>query len=321
LGLIVALVVLIIAGMIYQAVGARSDMRRFPPPSELVDVGGYRLHINCTGPQNSGNPTVILETLSGGVSAYWAWIQPEISKVTRVCSYDRAGRGWSEPSRHPLTLQQTVNDLHSLLQKAETPGPYILVGHSIGGVYVRKFTADFPGEAAGVVLVDSAHPEQFVRFPEMLAENEAYLRMSAVFPALARIGLFRFYFAVGGEIDFADLPSRKHDEVAAFWSSPEYFHSQRSEAIASPTIYSDAHLLGSLGDMPLAVISQGFNPPSSWSELQNELADLSTNSLHITVTGATHASLAFNRLHAQATSDAILQVVEAVRTGRPLSVK
>lgn len=321
LGLIVSIFALVAVGAIYQAIGTSSDKHNFPPPGQLVDVGGYRLHIYCTGSQDSGNPTVILDTLAGGTSANWGWIQPEIAKVTRVCSYDRAGRGWSDPRVHPITLQQTVTDLHTLLQKAEIFGPYVLVGHSVGGIYNRKYAAEHPDEVVGLALVDSSHPDQFLRYPELQAENDAYLRMSAIFPMLARIGLFRFFFSRGGEIDFADLPPQQHAEVAAFWSSPEYFNSSRDETIALPVIFADAHSLGSLGDLPLAVISQGKNPTLGWNEMQDELASLSSNSIHITVPDATHASLALDQQHAHETSAAILQVVEAARTGLPLVSK
>lgn len=319
LGLVITLVALCAIGATYQAIGARADKRNFPPPGQLYDVGGYRLHLYCTGPQDTGNPAVILETLSGGTSANWAWVQPEIAKVTRVCSYDRAGRGWSDPSPRPQTLLQTVKDLHTLLQKAEIAGPYVLVGHSIGGIYVRKYAADYPGEVVGIVLVDASHPDQFVRVPELQAENESYMRMSAIFPTLARLGIFRFYFATGGEIDFGDLPPQQHDQVAAFWSSPEYFASQRAEVLAGPGIFGEAHTLGNLGNLPLAVVSQGKEAPAYWVELQDELAALSSNSIHISVAGSTHASLTLNQKHAGETSRAILQVVEAARTGQLLA--
>lgn len=321
LGLVITLVGLSAIGAGYQTVGAQSDKRDFPPPGQLYNIGGYRLHIYCTGPQNSDNPTVILETLSGGTSSYWGWIQSEIAKVSRVCSYDRAGRGWSDPSPRTQTLQQTVNDLHTLLERAGVARPYVLVGHSIGGIYVRKYAADYPDEVAGIVLIDASHPDQFVRVPELRAENESYLRMSAIFPTLARLGVFRFYFATGGEIDFGDLPTQQHDEVAALWSSPEYFISQHAEVVAAPAIFSDAHTLGVLDNLPLAVVSQGKEPSDYWIELQGELVALSSNSIHITVAGSTHGSLVFNQNHAGQISSVILQVVEAARTDRLLVSK
>lgn len=321
LGLALIILALVVAGAVYQAAGARADRRSFLPPGQLYDVGGYRLHLYCTGPEDSSSPPVILETLSGGTSSYWAWVQPEVAKVTRVCSYDRAGRGWSEPGPQPQTLQQTVSDLHNLLQQAGVAGPFVLVGHSIGGNYMRRYAADYPNETVGLVLVDAAHPEQLIRYPELKAQNDAFLRTSASFPLFARLGLFRLYFATGGELDFGDLPARQHDEVAAAWSSPEYFASQRAEGLAAPAIYTDAQTLGSLGSLPLGVVSAGENQPDGWAELQNELAALSDNSLHITVPGAAHATLAFNPQHASEVSRVILQVVEAARTGQPLATR
>ncbi|MFN8493076.1 MAG: alpha/beta hydrolase [Caldilineaceae bacterium] len=324
IGLLGLLVVLGGVGAIYQIITTARDRRTFHPPGQLVDVGGYKLHISCLGEAANGNPTVILETLSGGMSFYWDWVQPAVTKTTRVCVYDRAGRAWSESSPRPLTLQQTVLDLHTLLKNANVPGPYVLVGHSMGGLYVRKFAADYPNEVAGLVLVDSSHPAQLARYPELQAETAGYLRVAPFIPWLARLGVLHAYFALGGEIDFADMPPQAHTETAAFWSSPAYFASQRAEIVAGPQIFADAQSLGNLGNLPLAVISRGLNPaignhPNGWTDLQNELAALSSNSLHKTVDGATHQSLAFKQQDAQVVSAVILQVVEAVRSGKPLS--
>ncbi|HMN30786.1 MAG TPA: alpha/beta fold hydrolase [Caldilineaceae bacterium] len=316
--LLVLIGVLAIAGMVYQTAGAWRDRTAFPAPGQFVDVGGYRLHLYCTGQAQPGQPTVILETLAGGMSAYWGWVQPEIAKTTRVCSYGRAGRAWSEPATQPLSLQQTVNDLHTLLQKGNVPGPYVLVGHSIGGLYVRKFAADYPDEVAGMVLLDAAHPDQLKRYPELAAESKSYLRLSAVFPLLARLGIVRFYFATGGVLDMGDLPPAQQEVAKAVWSSPAYFTSQRAEVRAAPSIYAAAGALGSLGDLPLVVLSAGSNQPPFWAGLQDELAALSSNSRHITNAQATHQSLAFNEGDALITSRQILAVVEAVVSGQSL---
>lgn len=318
LAVVLAVLALGASGLLYQYVGSEMDRRALPAPGQLYDVGGYKLHLYCTGPENSGNPTVILETLSGGASPYWAWVQPEIAKTTRVCSYDRAGRAWSEPTTKPLSLEQTVGDLHTLLERGQVKPPYVLVGHSIGGVYVRQFVRAYPQQVLGVVLVDAAHPDQFARFPALRAEGDAYLQQSAIFPWLARFGVFRLYFATGGEIDFQDLPPLEHAQVAWLWSSPEYFESQRAENLAGPRIFADAHTLGALGNLPLAVVTRGNGLDEDWAGLQKELAALSTNSVHTIIPDSTHASLAFNPDHARATSAAILQVLDAARTGQPL---
>ena len=298
------------AGTIYQTAGAEADKRNLPVPGNLIDVGGFKMHLHCVG---EGSPTVVLETLSGGTSSYWGWVQPEVSKATRVCVYDRAGRGWSEPDPEPITLGRTASNLHALLTNAHIKGPYILVGHSIGGIYVRQFATQYPEEVLGMVLVDASHPEQFERYPEMLEGNETYMQLLALMPTIARIGINRIYFASGGEFDFGDLTEPQKSHLKALWSSPEYFASQKSENMAVPGIYEDAQKLGDLGDLPLFVVSAGQDTTIGWSELQNELAALSTNSVHKTVPGATHVSLAFNWNDAQEVSMGIMQILNTVQ--------
>jgi pimeloyl-ACP methyl ester carboxylesterase len=318
LGLGIALAVLAGTGATYQVFATQADRRNFPPPGQLYDVGGYRLHIDCSGSQDTGSPTVILDTLSGGSSVDWGWVQPEIAKSTRVCSYDRAGFGWSDPVWQPPSFRQTVTDLHTLLAKAGLAGPYILVGHSKGGLIARGYAAFYPNEVAGLVLIDAAQPDMFSRHPQTLAENQTFLRQSTLFPLFAHLGLFHMYFSMGGEFDFEELPAREHDELVAFWSSPEYWRTQRADVVAGTDFFAGAHSLGYLGCLPLAVVSAGTNPDPA---TQDELAALSCNSLHITVNGATHASLAFNPQDAHAASAAILQVVQAVRLGQPVAIK
>jgi pimeloyl-ACP methyl ester carboxylesterase len=316
IGLSIVIFVLAMTGMIYQTASAESDRRKFPAPGNLVDVGGFKMHIHCMG---QGSPTVILETLAGGTSSYWGWVQPEVAKMTRVCVYDRAGRGWSELDPEPITLGRTVRNLHTLLAEANLEGPYVLVGHSIGGIYVRQFAAAYADEVAGMVLVDAAHPYQYDRYPEMREVNKNYLQLSSAFPTLARLGLFRLYFASGGEIDFADMKEPQKSEIRTMWSSPEYFVSQQAEAIAASEIYSSGQKLGNLGDLPLFVISAEKNAPSGWLELQRELASLSENSIHLNLESATHVSLAFHRDDAHQVSLGILEVVDVIRTGESLA--
>jgi pimeloyl-ACP methyl ester carboxylesterase len=312
IGLGTVLVILAAAGLIYQTAASEADQRKYAAPGSLIDVGGFKMHIYCTG---QGSPTVILEALSGGFSSYWGWVQPQVAQTTHVCAYDRAGRGWSEPDPQPQSLERSTRNLHTLLVNANIPGPYVLVGHSIGGLYVRQFAAAYAGEVAGIVLLDAAHPEQFNRHPEMLKESNDYMRTSTLFPLLARLGVFRLYFAAGGEIDFADLAEPQKSEVKAAWSSPAYFESQRAEIVAGPGIFAQARELGGLGSLPLMVITRGQGVPTGWMELQDELVALSRNSAHITVQTATHASLAFNPQDAHAVSQAIGQVIRAVHSG------
>ena len=310
------LFVLAVSGMVYQTASAEADRRTLPAPGNLIDVGGFKMHIHCTG---EGSPTVILESLSGGTSSYWGWVQPEVSKTTRVCVYDRAGRGWSQPDPEPVTLARTARNLSTLLANGGIEGPYLPVGHSIGGIYVRQFAADHPEEVVGMVLVDSAHPQQFDRYPDMWKENESYLEMSAAFPTLARLGVFRLYFASGGELDFAEMKEPQKSEIKALWSSPEYFKSQRAEVIAGPGIFADGQKLGRLGDLPMFVISAGQDASAAWRDLQSELALLSDDVVHLEMETASHASLAFDPDDAHQVSLGIIKVVDAVRAQKRLA--
>jgi pimeloyl-ACP methyl ester carboxylesterase len=150
---VVALFVAASSGPAQNAVDASS-----PPmtaPGRLVDVGGWRLHLNCTGNASSSQPTVILEAGIGDFSVEWSLVQPGVSKFARVCSYDRAGDGWSDIGPQPRTMRQQVYELHTLLEKAGEKPPYVMVGHSYGGWLVRTFTSTYPTEVAGMVLVEA----------------------------------------------------------------------------------------------------------------------------------------------------------------------
>src|SRR6185295_5455619 len=125
--LLVFLFIVSITGLIYQTAASEADKKNFPPPGNLIDVGGFKMHIDCVG---EGSPAVILEALSGGFSSYWAWVQPEVAKQVRVCAYDRAGFGWSESDSEPESPERTARNLHVLLTNAGIDGPFVLVGHS-----------------------------------------------------------------------------------------------------------------------------------------------------------------------------------------------
>ena len=139
----------------YETVRESIDATAYPAPGQLIDVGGHRLHLNCTG---TGSPTVVLEPGHGEVSSAMGWIAPAVSQDTRVCVYDRAGHGWSDPADGPQDAVETARDLHTLLDRAHIPGPYVLAGHSFGGLYVLTFAATYPDQVAGLVLLDSTAP-------------------------------------------------------------------------------------------------------------------------------------------------------------------
>jgi pimeloyl-ACP methyl ester carboxylesterase len=308
---IAGLLALAIIGAIYQAVATEIDQRTYSPPGEMVDVNGHLMHINCVG---EGSPTVILEAANLGMSAHWVRVQ-QLAQTTRVCAYDRAGLGWSERGPEPRDARQISSELHTLLKGAGTEGPYVLVGHSYGGLYARLYAARYSEEVAGVVLVDSTHPEQFTRSPEGRAMYEQTNRLGAVLPILTRLGVIRltnFYPA------HPDLPPRQREQIEAFNSSTRQVSTTVEEFRATPETAAQVRGTGSLGDKPLVVISAGEQPPS-WLEMQDELVALSPNSIHRVVDGATHESLLYDKGDARVTSAAIDRVVEAVRADRPLT--
>ena len=138
----------------------------FPPPGRLVDVGGWRLHLNCTGTPVGSKPTVILEAGLGDFSVEWSLVQPGVASFARVCSYDRAGDGWSELGPHPRTMHQIVYELHTLLDKAGERPPYVLVGHSYGGWLVRLYQSLYPSEVTGMVLMEAGADDPLRMLPD-----------------------------------------------------------------------------------------------------------------------------------------------------------
>jgi pimeloyl-ACP methyl ester carboxylesterase len=157
----IALVIFMIAGAFYQYVATKLDERKFPVIGTMVGIGGYKLHMLDSGIAAKDKPTIVLEAGLGGNFLSFSLVAPEIAKFARVISYDRAGQGWSDASLLPRTAENIVQDLHAMLHNANVEPPYILVGHSFGGVVVRLFAAHYPDEVAGMILVDASHENVF----------------------------------------------------------------------------------------------------------------------------------------------------------------
>ena len=321
-GLLTLFIILLVAGILYQAIATEFDKRNYPPASELVDVGGYRLYLHCIGENIDQRPTVILETgLGGGVSsADWAWVQPEIAKTTRVCTYDRAGLGWSDNSPQPRDAKHIASELHTLFQNSQTSGPYVLVGWSYGGLYVRAYANQYPEETAGLVLLDSSSPEQCTSTPAWQAQCASTAKTYSFAPILARLGIMRginLFQAPSG------LPSPQNEKRLGALSATKDWDALRAEFLASPA--TSAQLLNSksLGTIPLFVVTateHGAVPEleRSWQVWQSRFTLLSTNSVQRVVPGATHESLVLSASGTKVSIEAILQVVEAARTGERL---
>ena len=295
---VLAVLALAAVGGGYETVREAADARAHPAPGQLVDVGGHRLHLSCTG---SGGPTVVLEPGAGMTSSDLGSITPAVAGETRVCVYDRAGRGWSEPADTPQDGAQIATDLHTLLHRGQVPEPYVLAGHSFGGLYALSFAARYPQEVAGMVLVDSTAPapapagEGREAPPGEGDTSDLTGRAAALLSASARLGL-------GGLVGTASHVRSTLDEYAQASSSMQ-----------------DAASLRDFADKPLIVLTAGTGHDAAWSADQDALAALSTTSVHRVVAGASHAGLITDEEGAVATTRAILDVVTSVRTARPLA--
>jgi pimeloyl-ACP methyl ester carboxylesterase len=313
-GLIGLLLVLMLVGAVYQFVATKIDERKYPPPGTLVDVGGYRLHLNCTG---EGTPTVVMDAGLGGGSLDWSTVQPEVAKFARVCSYDRAGIAWSDAGPQPRTSQQTVKELHTLLGNADVQAPYLLVGHSLAGINMQLYVSQYPDEVAGMVLVDSSHENQFSR--KDLPQIPSFLPL--LIKALTPFGVARIINKVAGP---PNLPPDIERERAAIYSHTRSMYAVADEMSAIPA--SASQLRASpmqLGDKPLIVLTRGmkeaipFSSPAeaerveqAWREFQVDLARRSSKGKQIIAEKSGHYIQFYQP---ELVIDAIRQVVEATR--------
>jgi pimeloyl-ACP methyl ester carboxylesterase len=312
---VIAVLALASIGGGYQTLGEAADAKAYPMPGRLIDVGGHRLHLRCTG---AATPTVVLEPGAGEMSSNLGWIAPAVARDTRVCVYDRAGRGWSEPAATAQDGAQIATDLHALLQRGHVPGPYVLAGHSFGGLYVLTFAARYPDEVAGMVLVDSTAPASAAD-PGTASSghggsDDGMRRVSALVSSSARLGLARLY----GQVDFGSLPPRSREEVRASVATASALRSTIDEYLQAAASVEQAAALRDLADKPLIVLTAGSGHDAAWSAAQNRLARLSSNSVHRVVDGAAHEDLIGNEEDAAATTQAILDVVASVRSRGPL---
>jgi pimeloyl-ACP methyl ester carboxylesterase len=290
-GLTVVLFLMAVVGAAMTVAAASASQRA--GQGQLVDIGGRRLYLKCTG---SGSPAVILQSGAGGDSTAWQRIQPTIAATTTVCAYDRAGRGLSDDAPSLQDGNAIARDLHDLLARAGIPGPYVVVGHSSGGPYLRVYAATFPADVAGMVLLDPQPATAFTALPDYPSIYE-YLKLSGgLAPSLARIGLLGPIFGVG--------PTE---------ATPAVARSYRDEIRMLPTALDQATRVTSIGGVPLIIVSAGTGSQRGWAEAQDAQVGLSTNSAHRTLSNATHDSLL--DADTAASAQAILEVIAAVRDG------
>ena len=299
-------------GGLYQAATGAPDVAAGAMPGRLVDVGGYRLHLSCTG---TGSPTVVLLNGLGETSPQWARVVPAVARTTRVCVYDRAGQGWSDDSPHRADSTHSASDLHRLLTAAGESGPYVLAGHSIGGVHALTYVAMYPHDVAGVVLLDSASPHQVDLITSFNGEYQLARRALAVVPTLFRFGIGHIMQAIATPA----LPGAAGEQASAFANSPRGMRNERAEQTALPDAFRQAQALTTLGATPLVVLTAKDNVDHKpgWGTAQDQLAALSTNTRH-TVADLDHMAFLEDASGAAQSIQAIAEVVASARNHSPL---
>lgn len=284
----------------------------YPAPGVVRSVGDHDLHIACRG---HGRPTVVLISGLGEFSASWARIRDGVSPTTRVCAYDRAGQGWSDDVAHPQDGIAAAEDLHVLLATAGETGPFVLVGHSIGGPYSMTYADRYPDEVAGMVLLDSTSPHQFDAIPNYPVQYALMRRAYGVLPTLARMGL-------GVVLTGSHLPAGDAAPVDAMSATPRAGRNARDELSALPVVFRQAQALTSLGDRPLVVLTSAENARDTdgWTTAQEQMTALSTNAVRREA-ATSHAGIVEDPDGAAASAHAITDVVQAIRTGTAVATR
>jgi pimeloyl-ACP methyl ester carboxylesterase len=287
-GFVLVVLIAALAGFLYENISEARDRRFNPMPGRMVNVDGRKMHIFCTG---EGSPTVILDSGLGDSYVSWRRVQPEIARFTRVCSYDRAGLGYSASSSQPRTSKVMAAELHALLQAAGVTPPYVLVGHSMAGFDVRLFASAYPSEVSGMVLVDASHPDQENRFSLELRSMEGSWQREAEFVE------YTMAFGVPRMLGLCeDNPAQRAADCN--------WHTARESAAemkAFPESAKETAATGTLGSMPLAVLSHDPDKPYTelppdlarstnvtWEKLQEELAHLSTRGTQAIAKNSSH---------------------------------
>jgi pimeloyl-ACP methyl ester carboxylesterase len=288
-------------------------MRAFAPPGRLIDVGGFRLHLNCSG---QGNPTVILESALGGSSLSWSLVQPPVARFGHVCSYDRAGFGWSDAGPLPRTASRIAEELRTLLDRGSVAPPFVLVGHSFGGLVMCIFARRYRRDVSGLVLVDPAHPEDWIDpAPKEQIKIDRGIRLCRYGMSAARLGVARIVggFASIGALGVARglvkvvsrgglsredegilapiwrLPLEARRPLRRFWTLPRFYEALGSqiEFISESAREALEASADGYGDLPLVTLSS-TDPGDYRIRQQEELARLSTRGRHIVASNSGH---------------------------------
>ena len=325
IGLLAVLAAAILTGCAYELWARHRVAAEFPVPGKLVDIGGRRIHLDCRG---SGAPIVVFES---GLDVYgslsWSAVQDRVAAITRACSYDRAGIMWSDRASGKRDGAAVAGDLHKALQAAGEQGPYVMVGHSLGGPYVMTFTQEFGSDVAGIVFVDASHPDQQLRIKQAIGKSiEESMTGPKILAATAWTGLPRLVTRSLGQ---AKAPGRANSAMVAYL--PRSLRPMLDELAAIDETFLEAGALRSLGDRPLIVLTaaapiapadlatmgltpeQGRQMQAVWFDLHRDEASWSSQGREVRLDDS-HHYIQFER--PDAVVDAVREVVDEVRTLR-----
>jgi pimeloyl-ACP methyl ester carboxylesterase len=285
-----------VCGATWQWLATRKDLASVPPPGRLVDVGGHKLHLWCTG---AGAPPVILENGLGGSSATWGFVQPDVARFTQVCSYDRAGMGYSDPGPSPRTARRIASELAELVRRSGIGGPVVLVAASSGGFNVRVFASDHPDRVAGLVLVDASHEDQVHEVP----------RLARFVPLLSTVGVLRLLGVQFGLNPDSLPPSTQRFARATSFRAAGY------QAAADEIIHireSAAEVRASRRKLtiPVVVVTGARGADATWRDLQRNQVTLSERGCQIVAEQSGHVVVVDQP---QVVVDAIRAIVTAAR--------
>jgi pimeloyl-ACP methyl ester carboxylesterase len=274
IGVCGVLIVAVSAGALYQWIATRKELATTPPPGRLVDIGGHRLHIWCTG---EGAPPVILETGLGGSSADWGFVQPEVARFTQVCSYDRAGSGYSDPGPSPRTARRMARELTQLLDRSGISGPAVLVGASIGGFTARIVASEYGDRVSGLVLVDATHEDQEHEIPQL----------ARFVPFLSSVGVLRLLGMSFGLPPASLAPSVREFARATSFRAAGY-QAAADEIVHVRESAAEVRATRRKLTTPVIVVTAGRGTGAEWLELQRDQIALSSRGCQIVAEQSGH---------------------------------
>lgn len=293
-----AVLLLLAAGAVWNAAAASWAHRKNPVPGSFHAVDGYQMHIHCTG---AGSPTVVLESAASASWLAWRRVQPQLSALTRVCSYDRAGHGWSDPRPGPRDADNIVRELHALLDQAGVERPIVMAGHSAGGLYVREYARRFPAEVAGVALLDSSSPSQLDTLPGWRAAYEENRRSYPSQLRMEKLRVWSGWERLMGRCgaDASDETPEIAGQYAALMCRPDFVGGDENEYAYFEETSAQAGRLESLGGIPLLIVSRDPDlekdstaetvaQEQAWAKEQEGMKALSSRSWRVIARGSGH---------------------------------